>query len=118
MVVHTSEEEDNVEVIRIISARKRRDPNVVTMKTIPKLNARMRRQLAALDRLPDDQIDTSDIPERAARGNRYRGLFYRPTKSSVTIRLDADLLAWFQAQGRGYQSKINRVLREYFARHR
>ena len=88
------------------------------MKKIPKLNARMRKQLAALDELPDDQIDTSDIPERLARGIRYKGLFYRPEKKSVTIRLDSDLLAWFKAQGRGYQSKMNRVLREYFASHR
>jgi uncharacterized protein (DUF4415 family) len=78
----------------------------------------MRKQLAALDQLPDSEIDTSDIPERTAHGIRYKGLFYRPQKKSVTIRLDTDLLAWFRAQGRGYQSKINRVLREYFASHR
>jgi uncharacterized protein (DUF4415 family) len=85
---------------------------------MPKVNARMRKQLTALDELPDSEIDTSDIPERTVRGIRYRGLFYRPQKKSVTIRLDTDLLAWFKAQGRGYQSKINRVLREYFASHR
>jgi uncharacterized protein (DUF4415 family) len=46
------------------------------------------------------------------------GLFYRPEKKSITIRLDADLLAWFKKQGRGYQTKMNAILREYFATHR
>jgi len=78
----------------------------------------MRKQLDALDALSEDEIDTSDIPERTERGIRYRGLFYRPAKKSVTLRLDSDLLAWFKKQGRGYQTKINRVLREYFASHR
>ena len=78
----------------------------------------MRKEIAALKAMPDDQIDTSDIPERVGKRERYVGLFYRPTKKSVTIRLDSDMLAWFKAQGRGYQGEINRVLREYFASHR
>jgi uncharacterized protein (DUF4415 family) len=80
------------------------------------LNARLRKQLEALDALPDDRIDMSEIPERASRGLRYKGLFYRPEKNSITIRLDGDVLDWFKKQGRGYQTKINRVLREYFSR--
>ena len=38
--------------------------------------------------------------------------FYRPLKKPVTLRLDADIVAWFQRQGRGYQTRINRALRE------
>lgn len=38
--------------------------------------------------------------------------WYRPVKRKVSLRLDADVLAWFQRQGRGYQTRINRVLRE------
>jgi uncharacterized protein (DUF4415 family) len=38
--------------------------------------------------------------------------FYRPLKQPVTLRLDADVLAWFKKQGRGYQTRINRALRE------
>lgn len=34
-------------------------------------------------------------------------------KASVTIRLDRDLLDWFRKQGRGYQTKINAVLRAF-----
>ena len=57
---------------------------------------------------------------RAAAGEkkRARGLppelagFYKPIKKPVTLRLDADVLAWFQRQGRGYQTRINRALRK------
>jgi uncharacterized protein (DUF4415 family) len=37
---------------------------------------------------------------------------YRPIKKPVTLRLDADVLAWFKTQGRGYQTRINRALRQ------
>jgi len=80
------------------------------------------KELEALAARPDEEIDFSDIPEltdaERKRRTRYVGLFYRPMKKSVTIRLDADLLAWFKAKGSGYQTAINRVLREYFASHR
>lgn len=38
--------------------------------------------------------------------------WYKPTKKPVTLRLDADVLAWFKKRGRGYQTRINRVLRK------
>ena len=38
--------------------------------------------------------------------------FYKPIKKSVTVRLDAEVLAWFQRQGPGYQTRINRALRK------
>ena len=41
---------------------------------------------------------------------------YRPLKEPVTLRLDADVLAWFKKGGRGYQTRINRALREWVAR--
>jgi uncharacterized protein (DUF4415 family) len=43
-------------------------------------------------------------------------LFYRPVKRQLTLRLDADVIAWFKAHAEpdeGYQTRINRVLREY-----
>ncbi|HUJ96551.1 MAG TPA: BrnA antitoxin family protein [Terriglobales bacterium] len=40
------------------------------------------------------------------------GEFYRPIKRPVTLRLDADVVAWFKAEGRGYQTRINRALRK------
>ncbi len=72
-------------------------------------------QLAKLAALPDDQIDTADIPEAPVENWIYahRGEFYRPLKQPVTIRLDADVLTWFKehAADGGYQTEINRVLR-------
>ena len=43
--------------------------------------------------------------------NAVRGRFYRPTKTSTTVRIDSDVLAWLRAQGKGYQSRINAILR-------
>ena len=70
--------------------------------------------------MPDDQIDFSDIPERTDyNGPVYIGLFPGPgTKKSVTIRIDEDIVKWFKAQGKGWQTKMNWVLRLYFASHR
>jgi len=44
--------------------------------------------------------------------------YYRPIKKAVTLRLDADVLAWFQRQGRGYQTRINRALRKLMSEDR
>jgi uncharacterized protein (DUF4415 family) len=90
------------------------------MKRARRLPRRLQRELKDLEALPDDEIDTSDIPEitDADWKSRKVGALYRPIKKSVTIRLDSDLLAWFKARGRGYQTAINRVLREYVSRSR
>jgi uncharacterized protein (DUF4415 family) len=69
------------------------------------------RELAALAALPDAKIDTSDIPEITDWSRAVVGKFYRPIKKSVTIRLDADVLAWLKSQGGPYQTRINRLLR-------
>ena len=93
--------------------------NLVRIKGIPKMTAEMRRELAALDKRP---IDLSDIPEMTDeewnKGPTYVGLHYRPGKKSVTIRLDEDMVKWFKKQGKGWQTKMNWVLRLYFASHR
>ena len=72
--------------------------------------------LERLATLSDDEIDTDDIPEAPAENWAFakRPGLYRPIKRHVTMRLDADVIEWFkaQAQGRGYQSEINRVLRK------
>lgn len=76
-------------------------------------------RLDYLARLPDDQINTDDIPEAPAENwveARRPGL-YRAIKKPVTLRLDADVVHWFKehTQGRGYQTEINRVLRRHVA---
>jgi uncharacterized protein (DUF4415 family) len=42
-----------------------------------------------------------------------RGLKPVPPKAAISLRLDADVLDWFKAQGPGYQTRINAVLRAY-----
>jgi len=83
------------------------------------LSPEQREQLEKLAALPEDQIDTSDIPEAPAESWMYarRHSLYRPVKERVTIRLDADVLAWFKDHpgSRGYQTEINRVLRHHVA---
>jgi uncharacterized protein (DUF4415 family) len=68
-------------------------------------------ELAALVGLRDEDIDTSDIPERQDWNRAVVGKFYRPIKRMVTIRLDADVVAWLKSEGRGYQTRINDILR-------
>ncbi|HEV7718151.1 MAG TPA: BrnA antitoxin family protein [Arsenicitalea sp.] len=84
------------------------------------LTPEQRQELAALADLPDDQIDFSDIPPLtdAFFENAVRGMFYRPLKKQLTLRIDADLIEWFKShadKGKGYQTKINQALREYVA---
>ena len=76
-------------------------------------------ELKALARLRDEAIDTSDAPELPDWSGAKRGLFYRPIKQQLTLRLDADVVAWFKQHtgaAEGYQTRINRALREYVAK--
>jgi len=74
-----------------------------------------------LDSMTDEDIDVSDIPEITpemfARAIVRRGLRPEPTKEQVTLRIDSDVLAWFRSQGRGYQTRINALLRAYMEAH-
>ncbi|MGL6159895.1 BrnA antitoxin family protein [Microbulbifer sp.] len=69
-----------------------------------------------LAEMEDEDIDTSDIPELDDDFFRNAELKV-PPKQSVTLRLDADVLKWFKAQGRGYQTRINKLLRRYMETH-
>jgi uncharacterized protein (DUF4415 family) len=78
------------------------------------LTARQKREIRALAQKAERAVDTSDIPELppGAWKNAVRGKWYRPVKQPVSIRLDADVLAWLKGQGSGYQTKVNMLLRE------
>ena len=70
--------------------------------------------------LPEEKIDTRDIPEVRNWSGAQRGLFFRPVKKQITLRLDADIIAWFKnnvSKGEGYQTNINRALRRYVESH-
>lgn len=84
-----------------------------TFDTLPELTEERRKELAKLDALSADQIDTSDIPELTDEqwASAVRGRFYRPIKQQITARLDADVLAWLKAGGQGYQTRMNAILR-------
>ena len=89
------------------------------MKVISELPPDVQEQIRALENLPDNQIDTTDAPEILDWSDARRGVFYRPVKQQITLRIDADIIAWFKAQapdGRGYQTDINGALREHVQR--
>ncbi len=73
-----------------------------------------------LDKMTDEEIDYSDAPaitpEMFAKAIVRRGLKPR-TKAQITLRVDSEVLEWFKQQGRGYQTKINLLLRAYMQEH-
>lgn len=84
-----------------------------------KLTSKQRqREFKTIAAIPDTRIDTSDIPELTDEQLReaVRGKMYRPIKKPVTIRLDADVIAWLKEEGRGYQTKANALLRKEMLR--
>ena len=66
----------------------------------------------------DQDIDYSDIPELDEDFFKTARVVLPPGKRQLTLRLDADVLEWMKAQGRGYQSRINAILRAYYEAHR
>ncbi len=76
-------------------------------------------ELAALGAMPDDEIDTSDIPEVTDWSDAKRGVIYGLTKQQITLDLDSDIIAWFKSNAKteiDCQTGINQVLREYVQR--
>jgi uncharacterized protein (DUF4415 family) len=85
------------------------------------LTAEQQAELATIAALPDDQIRTDLIPEQLDWTDAKRGMFYRPVKKQITLRIDADLLEWFRQHAdadTGYQTRMNEVLRQYVAEHK
>jgi uncharacterized protein (DUF4415 family) len=78
------------------------------------LSRKEREELNRLEKMPENEIDTSDIPEWTDEmwARAVRGRMYRPVKRAVSLRLDADVIAWLKKDGKGYQTRANQVLRE------
>jgi uncharacterized protein (DUF4415 family) len=78
-----------------------------------RLTEKDKQELRRLAALPNSEIDYSDIPPLTEKfwKNAVRNPFYRPRKQQVTLRIDADVLAWLRHGGKGYQSRLNSVLR-------
>ena len=84
--------------------------------TSDQLTPKQRKMLAKIANVKDDDIDFSDIPEQLDWKDAKRGVFYKPVKQQLTLRLDADVVDWFKRQGAGYQTQINAVLRKHVGR--
>ena len=87
---------------------------------LPKLTKQQKAELEALAKMSDASIDYSDIPplsdefwQKAARNP-----FYKPKKQSTTVRVDSDVLLWLKSKGKGYQTRINKILREAMLKER
>ncbi len=76
-----------------------------------KLTKEQERDIAVSAAKKDEDIDLSDMPERLDWSGATKGMFYRPAKRPVTMRLDEDVVAWLKSFGRGYQTKANLLLR-------
>jgi len=82
------------------------------------LTETQKKNLETLANMKDEDIDTSDIPELTEEfwKNAVRGKFYRPVKKAISLRLDADVIAWLKKEGAGYQTRANKILREHMLR--
>ncbi|NHB97915.1 BrnA antitoxin family protein [Photorhabdus stackebrandtii] len=71
-------------------------------------------RLKQLADMADSQINTSDTPELRLElwSKGERGKFYKPIKTATTVRIDSDVIYWLKSQGKGYQTRINAILRD------
>ena len=75
-----------------------------------------------IDKLTDEEIDLTDIPEidprDFAKAMARQGLKPTERKAQITLRIDSDVIRWFKSLGRGYQTRINELLRAYMEAHK
>ena len=90
----------------------------VDLANLPPLTGAQEAELKALAAMPDSQIDHSDIPPLSDDfwKNAIRNPFYKPIKQATTVRVDSDVLLWLKGQGKGYQTRINAILRDAMLR--
>ena len=72
--------------------------------------------LKRIDTMTDENIDYSDIPPLGDEFFTQKTVSFSPSKQQLTIQLDQDILEWLKAQGKGYESQINHILREVMER--
>ena len=85
-----------------------------TLDTLPKPSKSDMDRLKKLSDLPDENIDCSDVPVLSAEAwaqSLKLSELYRPKKKQITVRIDADVLEWLKSSGKGYQTKLNEILR-------
>ena len=85
-------------------------------KRLPSLS---RQAAKRLDTMRDNDIDYSDIPDLSQDDDFWTRpeLAVPHKKQQLTLRLDSEVIEWFKAQGKGYQTKINAILQTYMKAH-
>lgn len=80
---------------------------------LPSLTKSRKAELKALAARPDSEINYSDIPQLDDQfwARAVPNPFFKPVKQHATVRIDADVLAWLKSQGKGYQTRLNAILR-------
>jgi len=86
----------------------------IDLQNLPPMTDEQRVRLDALAKTPDSEIDYSDIPSLGDDfwKNAVRNPFYKPIKQVTTVRVDSDVLLWLKSRGKGYQTRINAILRD------
>ena len=81
-----------------------------TLNTLPEISEE---DMAKMRSIRDEEIDCSDIPPLSDEfwANAKVRELYRPQKRQVTVRIDADVLEWLKSSGKGYQTRLNEILR-------
>ena len=82
-----------------------------------RLTRKQAKEIRALARMKDTEVSLQDARELTQWSRAVVGKFYRPIKKPLTIRLDADVLAWLKSQGKGYQTRLNSLLRAAMEKH-
>jgi len=79
---------------------------------LPELSANQKAELEALKNQSEAEIDLVDLPEIKDWSNTIAHPLYKPIKKSTTVRIDADVMQWLKSQGKGYQTRMNKILRD------
>ena len=85
---------------------------------LPPLTEERKAELKALADMPDSGIAYSDIPPLTEEfwKNAVPNPFYKPIKIHASVRIDSDVMAWLKSYGKGYQTRMNAILREAMMR--
>ncbi|WP_375623724.1 MULTISPECIES: BrnA antitoxin family protein [unclassified Bartonella] len=86
----------------------------IDVDNLSPLTDKQRVEIDKLAVMPDSAIDHRDILplNDAFWKNAVFNPFYKPTKTVITVRVDSDVLAWLKSQAKGYQTRINAILRD------
>lgn len=87
---------------------------IIKRGELPPLTDTQKSRLKQLSEIDDSSINTSEIPELPIElwSKGQRGMFYKPIKTSTTVRIDSDVIDWLKSQGKGYQTRMNAILRD------